>query len=69
LAATPLAGGLNDATFDYAELEQVYKNNISATGYKWIAFNVRPDQKNRMKVPPQDSEELYMDYRTALVNK
>jgi hypothetical protein len=67
-AYTALAGGLDNGTGDYAELEQVFENVISLTGYKWISFHIRPDERNRMNVPPQDDEELNADYRQILVN-
>lgn len=67
-AATNLTGGLDDGVGDYAELEQVYNNAIANTGYKWIAFHIRPSERNRMNQVPQDDEEVTMDYRQALVN-
>lgn len=65
---TPLAGGLDDGTGDYAELPQVFENAISLTGYKWVSLHVRPSEKNRLYVPPRDTEELVIDYRKALTN-
>lgn len=69
LSATNLAGGLNDGTGDYAELEQVYENTITLTGYKFIAFWILPAEKNRMNAPLQQSEELVVDYRMLQFNK
>lgn len=68
--STAFAGGLNDGTKDYAELEQVYLNEILFTGYKWISYHIRPsnDEPNRMNEPPQDDEDLFIDYRRALTN-
>lgn len=63
-----LAGGLDDWTLDYAELEQVYENNITSTGFKWISFNINKNIKNRMKKPPQDDEEIVVDFRKAASN-
>lgn len=67
-AYTALTGGLDNGTGDYAELEQVFENVITLTGYKWVSFHIRPDERNRMNVPPQDDEELNADYRQILVN-
>jgi len=67
-----LAGGLDDATKDYAEIEQVFENKISGTGFKWISFNcgqtVHNADPNRMKRPPQDSEEFAIAYSKASRN-
>lgn len=65
---TALAGGLDNGTGDYAELPQVFENVITATGYKWVSFHIRPNEPNRMNRPPEDDEELTIDYRQALVN-
>lgn len=65
---TNLAGGLDDGTGDYAEIPQVYLNNISLTGYKYASLHIRPLEKNRLDRPPRDSEELITDYRKALTN-
>lgn len=65
---TSLSGGLDDGTGDYAELEQVYRNNIANTGYKWVSFHIRPNERNRMNKPPEDDEELTVDYRRAIEN-
>jgi hypothetical protein len=62
LAATPLAGGLNNGTGDYAELEQVLFNAITGTGYRWVSFHIRPLESNRMSSPPRESEELDITY-------
>lgn len=67
-AYTALTGGLDNGVGDYAELEQIFENVISLTGYKWISFHVRPNEPNRMDNPPQDTEELVADYRRILVN-
>lgn len=63
-----LAGGLDDGTGDYCEIAQVYENFISGTGFKWIAFHIRPDERNRLNQPLEDDEELTMDYRKAAEN-
>jgi len=65
---TALTGGLDDGTGDYCEIEQVFENKIVDTGFKFISFHIRPDEPNRMNVPPCESEELCFDYRRALVN-
>ena len=69
---TNLAGGLDDATFDYCELEQVFENKRAGTGFKWIAFNcgqsVHNANPNRMKRPPADSEEFVIGYSKASRN-
>lgn len=67
-ALTSLSGGLNDGTGDYAELPQVFDNEISQTGYKWLSLHIRPDQNNRLNSPPTGTEELVVDYRKALTN-
>lgn len=67
-AATPLAGGLNNGTGDYAELPQVFENQISLTGYKWVSLWILPGDRNRLNSPPRNSEELSIDYRTILYN-
>lgn len=65
---TALAGGLDDGTGDYAEMPQVYENNISLTGYNWVSMHIRPGEKNRLDRPPRDTEEMVIDYRKALTN-
>jgi len=67
-SATNLASGDNNGTKDYAELEQVYRNEIVNTGYKWASFHIRTNEPNRMNKPPQDDEELIGDYRQATEN-
>lgn len=67
-AATSLASGLNDGVGDYAEIEQVYRNNIVNTGYKIYSFHIRPNERNRMNAVPQDDEEMVVDYRVPMVN-
>lgn len=64
-----LAGGADDATLDYCELEQVFENERTGTGFKFISFNIRPDQPNRMNKVPKDSEEMILGYAKALVNQ
>lgn len=66
LAATPLAGGLNNGTGDYAELEQVFNNLITATGYRWVSLHIRPNEPNRLSSPPRESEELDIAYSQAV---
>jgi hypothetical protein len=65
---TALTGGLNDGTGDYAELPQVYENNISLTGYKWVSLHIRPSESNRLDRPALVTEEMVIDYRRALTN-
>jgi hypothetical protein len=71
---TALTGGLNDGTGDYAELEQVRYNNDETllvntlTGYKWISFHIRPNERNRMYHPPEDDQELDISYRQPMEN-
>lgn len=65
---TALTGGLDNGAGDYAELPQIFENVISLTGYKWISFHLRPNERNRMSIPPEDDEEITMDYRMASVN-
>lgn len=68
-AAASMAGGLDDGTGDYCEVEQVKNNAIVNTGFKWVSLHIRPNEKNRLNKPPRDSEELVIDYRKALTNK
>lgn len=65
---TNLSGGLDDGTGDYAELEQVFENNISGTGFKWLSMHMRPNERNRLNSPPEDDEEMCVDYRRARDN-
>ena len=67
---TNLLGGLDDGTKDYAEIEQVFENEIVATGRKFISFHIRPNDplNNRMVEPLNQDEEIYIDYRKMLVN-
>ena len=65
---TNLSGGLDDGTGDYAELEQVFENFITGTGFKWISYHIRPNERNRMDAPPEDDEEACVDYRKAIEN-
>jgi hypothetical protein len=69
LSATAMTGGLNNGSGDYAEIEQVFENVISATGFKFIAFWILPTDPNRMNVPPKQSEEIVVDYRMLQFNK
>jgi hypothetical protein len=62
---TFLASGLNDGTGDYAEIPQIFENLIVTTGFKWISLHIRPNERNRLNTPPQDDEELVIDYRQA----
>lgn len=73
IAAFPLTGGLDDGTGDYAELEQIkyLKNGILSivnTGYKWISFHIRPGEQNRMDHPPEQDEEVEVEYRRPSEN-
>lgn len=65
---TALTGGLDDGTGDYAELAPIVDNEITLTGKKWMSFWILPTDANRMLCPPEDSEELVVDYRKALTN-
>lgn len=64
LIATPLAGGLDDGTGDYAELLTVDNNALS--GYRFVSFHIRPNEINRMNIPPSESEELDIVYSQGL---
>lgn len=64
LVATPLAGGLNDGTGDYTELQQVDNNLL--TKYAILSFHIRPTENNRMHCPPQVSEEIDLCFSEAL---
>lgn len=65
---TNLAGGLDNGTGDYAELEQVYENLVANTGYKWLSFHIRINEPNRLNKPPKDDEEMVVDYRRPSEN-
>lgn len=65
---TALAGGLDNGTGDYAELEQVYNNLLTATGFQWLSLHMRRNEVNRLHKPPQDDEEMVIDYRRATEN-
>lgn len=67
-AAVNLLGGLDDGTKDYGELEQIFENSIIGTGFKWISYHIRPNERNRMDAPPEDDEEICADYRKATEN-
>lgn len=67
-SATPLTSGAYDGTGDYAELEQVFENAISGTGFKWASLHIRKNERNRLNTPPDDDEELCIDYRKAADN-
>jgi len=66
---SPLINGLDDGTKDYAELEKVFENVKVNTGFKFIAFHIRPNEGNRMSEPPSDTEELCVDYRQIMENQ
>jgi hypothetical protein len=66
--STNLAGGLDDGTGDYAELEQIFENFITGTGFKWVSLHMRPNERNRLSSPPIDDEELCIDFRKATEN-
>ena len=65
---TNLLGGLDDGEGDYAEIPPLVNNEISLTGRAWFSFWILPVDANRMASPPEDSEELVVDYRRALTN-
>ena len=57
LAETNLAGGANDATYDYAEL-------LDENGDRTIiSLNIRPDQHQRLSSPFADTEWMHVDYK------
>ena len=62
---TNLASGADDGTGDYAELEQVFENSIATTGYKFISFHIRPNERNRLSEPPADDEDVTLGYSRA----
>ena len=66
--STNLSGGLDDGNGDYAELEQIFENNISGTGFKILSLHMRPNERNRFDSPPEDDEELCVDFRKATEN-
>ena len=63
-----LAGGLDDGTGEVVELAPVINNQITLTGYKFFAFRLDPNDRNRMNAIPQGDEDILVDYRRALVN-
>jgi hypothetical protein len=65
---TALTGGLDNGTGDYAEIEQVYNNLLTATGFQWVSLHIRRNEVNRLHKPPQDDEEMCIDYRRATEN-
>lgn len=65
LAATNLTGGLADATGDYCEVELAANNLIAGTGYQWIIFRIDTDDDNRFDEPPDNTEDILIDYRKA----
>lgn len=68
LAPTNLTGGLDNGSGDYAELEQVYENLQSGTGFKFVSFWILSDVRNRLSEPPADDEEVWGDFTTAADN-
>lgn len=63
-----IAGGLNDGVGDYAEIEQVFENVIFGTGFKWVTFHIRGNERNRMNSAPDQDEEITGEYAKAHVN-
>ena len=57
LVETNLAGGLDDATNDYAEL--LDENG----GNKFISLNIVKSDRKRYNAPPEDTEWLRLDYK------
>lgn len=68
VAYTAFSGGLNNGTGDYAEIEQVFQNQITQTGYKFISFRIDNVDINSMNMPPETDEYIVGDYRRALMN-
>lgn len=64
VAQTPLAGGLDDGTWDYAEIQTVENNQLG--GFDIVAMHIRPDENNRLSSPFQESEEIDICYGKAL---
>lgn len=64
LAQTPLAGGLNDGTGDYAEIRTVENNQLG--GFDLVSLHIRPEENNRLSCAPQESEEIDLCYGKAL---
>jgi hypothetical protein len=62
---TNLAGGLDDGTGDYAEVEQIFENAIATTGFKYMSWHIRPNERNRMPEPPADDEDIIFGYARA----
>jgi hypothetical protein len=67
LAATNLAGGLDDYTGQYCEIEQLEANVITGTGFKWVSLHIDPDDvnlanPNNMQEPPRTSECVFAHY-------
>jgi hypothetical protein len=65
---TPLTGGLDDGTGDYAEMEKVFENSISTTGYQFVSLHIRPNERNRPPEPPADDEDVILEYARAADN-
>ena len=57
LVETNLAGGLDDATNDYAELLDENGDN------KFISLNIVKSDRKRYNAPPEDTEWLRLDYK------
>ena len=66
--STPLLGGLNNGTGDYAELELVINNAIVNTGYKIISLRIVTSDKNRYQEPPNANESMWAHYIAPLYN-
>lgn len=65
---TNLAAGANDGTGDYVEMEQVFENSNVTTGYIFISFHIRPNERNRLSEPPADDEDVIAGYFKAADN-
>lgn len=65
---TNLAGGLDDGTEAYCEIEQIFENKIVNTGYKFVSFHIRPNERDKMDRPPKDDERVFTNYKVPLVN-
>ncbi len=64
LVATPLAGGLDDGTGDYCEIQNLSNNALGA--FEIVSLHIRPSENNRLSCPPEESEEIDLCYGKAV---